>query len=150
MPASGISGAPGWFLKVVRDQRVAFLLVGGLNTVFGFGAFIAFLAILGQGLYLWALICAYIVATTVAFVLYRFVVFRVRGQVLADLWRFVTVYLTQLGVNFVLLYVLVSIVRLRPVLLAQVLITIVTALISWTGHKHFSFRRTGSPEDSRR
>ena len=150
VPPAGMSGQPGWFLKVVRDQRVAFLAVGGFNTVFGFVCFAGFLAILGQGLYLVALVCAYVIATLVAFVLYRFVVFRVRGHVLADLWRFLTVYISQLAVNFVLLFVLVSIVHMRPVLLAQVLIAIVTTLISWTGHKYFSFRRTGSPEDLHR
>jgi putative flippase GtrA len=133
VPPAGMSGQPGWFLKVVRDQRFA-----------------GFLAILGQGLYLVALVCAYVIATLVAFVLYRFVVFRVRGHVLADLWRFLTVYISQLAVNFVLLFVLVSIVHMRPVLLAQVLIMLVTTVISWTGHKHFSFRRTGSPEDLHR
>ena len=150
VPPAGMSGQPGWFLKVVRDQRVAFLAVGGFNTVFGFVCFAGFLAILGQGLYLVALVCAYVIATLVAFVLYRFVVFRVRGHVLADLWRFLTVYISQLAVNFVLLFVLVSIVHMRPVLLAQVLIMLVTTVISWTGHKHFSFRRTGAPEDLHR
>ena len=150
MPPAGMSGQPGWFLRVVKDQRVAFLAVGGVNTLVGFVCFAGFLAILGQALYLVALVCAYVVGTLVAFALYRFVVFRVRGHVLADLWRFVTVYISQLAVNFVLLFVLVDIVHLRPVLLAQALITLVTALISWKGHKNFSFRRTGSPEDLHR
>ena len=150
MPPAGLSGQPGWFLRVVKDQRVAFLAVGGVNTLVGFVCFAGFLAILGQGRYLLALVCAYVVATIVAFMLYRFVVFRVRGHLLADLWRFVTIYISQLAVNFVLLFVLVDIVHLRPVLLAQALIMIVTTVISWKGHKNFSFRRNGSPEDLHR
>jgi putative flippase GtrA len=150
MPPGAMSGPPGWFLKVVRDQRVAFLIVGGVNTAVGFVCFAGFLVLLGQKLYLVALVCAYIVATLIAFVLYRFVVFRVRGHVLADLWRFVTVYISALAVNFALLFVMVDIVHMRPVLLAQAVITLVTALISWRGHKNFSFRRTGSPEDLHR
>jgi putative flippase GtrA len=146
----GMSGQPGWFLRVVRDQRVAFLMVGGVNTAVGFVSFVGFLLLLGQERYLVALVCAYIIATLIAFVLYRFVVFRVRGHVLADLWRFATVYISALAVNFVLLFVLVDIVHLRPVLLAQALIALVTSLISWKGHKHFSFRRTGSREDLRK
>jgi hypothetical protein len=31
-----------------------------------------------------------------------------------------------------------------PVLPAQALIVLVTAVISWIGHKHYSFRRTPS------
>jgi putative flippase GtrA len=80
----------------------------------------------------------------VAFVLYRYAVFRVRGHVLSDLWRFATVYLSSLAVNLVLLPVLVEFAHL-PVLLAQALIVFVTAVMNWLGHKHFSFRRSSSP-----
>src|SRR5450759_2626609 len=141
VPPGGMSGPPGWFLRVVRDQRAAFLIVGGINTVVGFLCFAGFLVLLG-GRYLAALICAYVVAVLIAFVLYRFAVFRVRGHVLADLWRFTTVYLSALGVNFVLLPLLVEIAHL-PVLVAQALIVLVTSLMSWVGHKHYSFRRSG-------
>jgi putative flippase GtrA len=147
-PTGGMSGPPGWLLRVVRDQRVAFLIVGTINTVFGFLCFAGFLALLGQKRYLAALVCAHVVAVLVAFVLYRFVVFRVRGHVLADLWRFETVYLSALAVNFLLLPLLVELAHL-PVLLAQALIVFVTAMMSWMGHKHYSFRRSGSSKDVR-
>jgi len=156
VPPAGMSGPPGWFLRVVRDQRVAFVLVGAVNTGVGFLCFAGFLALFGQGLrpvppsrYLAALVCAYVVAVLFAFVLYRFAVFRVRGHVLADLWRFAAVYISSLVVNFALLPVLVELGHL-PVLLAQALIVFVTSVMSWMGHKHYSFRRTGSPGDLHR
>jgi len=142
-PPGGMSGPPGWLLRIVRDQRVAFLIVGGINTVVGFLCFAGFLALFGQRRYLLALVCAHVVAVLIAFVLYRFVVFRVRGHVLADLWRFETVYLSALAVNFVLLPVLVEFAHL-PALLAQALIVLVTSVMSWLGHKHYSFRRSGT------
>ena len=142
-PPGGMSGPPGWLLRIVRDQRVAFLMVGGINTVVGFLCFAGFLALFGQRRYLLALVCAHVVAVLIAFVLYRFVVFRVRGHVLADLWRFETVYLSALAVNFVLLPVLVEFAHL-PALLAQALIVLVTSVMSWLGHKHYSFRRSGT------
>jgi putative flippase GtrA len=144
-----MSGPPGWLLRVVRDQRVAFLVVGAVNTVVGYLFFALFLMTVGQlwaepwG-YLAALTCAHVVGVLFAFVLYRFVVFRVRGHVLADLWRFETVYLSALAVNFVLLPLLVEIADL-PVLLAQAMIVLVTSVMSWVGHKHYSFRRHSSP-----
>jgi len=146
----GMSGPPGWFLRVVQDQRVAFLVIGGVNTLVGFASFAGFLVTVGRlwakpwG-YLAALACAHVVSVLIAFVLYRFVVFRVRGHVLADLWRFETVYLLALAVNFVLLPALVEIVRL-PVLAAQALIMLVTSVMSWVGHKNYSFRRPSSSE----
>lgn len=146
-PPGGMSGPPGWLLRVVRDQRVAFLVVGVINTVFGYVTFAVFLVTVGRRThYLLALACAHVVSVLFAFVLYRFVVFRVRGHVLSDLWRFETVYLAALAVNFALLPVLVEFAHL-PVLLAQALIVLVTSLMSWLGHKHYSFRRSPSSEE---
>ena len=136
-----MSVEPGWLLRVVRDQRVAFLAVGAFNTGFGFLCFAALLLVLGQRLYLVALLCAYVISVLLAFVLYRHLVFRVSGHVLADLGRFVTVYLSALAVNVVMLPLLVELARV-PVLLAQAMIVLVTSLISWVGHKHYSFRRS--------
>jgi putative flippase GtrA len=154
LPPGGMSGPPGWLLRVVRDQRLAFLVVGGINTVFGYLCFAVFLVTVSHHWgppwgYLAALACAHVVSVLFAFVLYRFVVFRVRGHVLADLWRFETVYLAALAVNFVLLPVLVEIVHL-PVLLAQALIVLVTSLMSWVGHKNYSFRRPSSSDELNR
>jgi putative flippase GtrA len=145
VPPGGMSGPPGWLLRVVRDRRVAFLVVGVINTMVGYLIFAGFLWLVGQRRYLAALACAHVVSVLIAFVLYRFVVFRVRGRVLADLWRFETVYLSALAVNFVLLPLLVEI-ALLPVLLAQALIVLVTSLMSWMGHKHYSFRRPSSTD----
>ncbi|MEP7194572.1 MAG: GtrA family protein [Actinomycetota bacterium] len=142
-PAGGMSGPPGWLLRVIRDQRVVFLVVGGVNTAFGYLCFAALLAILGQQRYLIAFVCAYVIAVLFAFVMYRFVVFRVRGHALADLWRFVMVYVVSFSVNLVLLPVLVEIFHVAA-LLAQALIVFVTSVISWFAHKHYSFRRTPS------
>jgi putative flippase GtrA len=143
VPPGDMPGPPGWLLRVVRDQRVAFLAVGAINSVVGYVCFAGLLLLLGQSGYLVALVCAYVIAVLFAFVLYRFFVFRVRGHVLADLWRFATVYISSLAVNFVLLALLVEFAHLR-VLLAQALIVFVTSVMNWIGHKHFSFRR-GSP-----
>jgi putative flippase GtrA len=142
------SGSPGWLLRVVRDPRVAFLGVGAVNTVVGYLCFAGFLWVWGQQRYLVALACAHVVSVLIAFVLYRFVVFRVRGHVLTDLWRFETVYLSALAVNFVLLPVLVELAHLR-VLVAQALIVLVTSVMSWVGHKNFSFRRASTEEPQR-
>jgi putative flippase GtrA len=147
MPPPGeTSGTPGWLLRVVADQRVAFLIVGAVNTVVGLLAFAGFLVLLGKQHYLVVLACAHVVSVLIAFVLYRWVVFRVRGHLLADLWRFETVYLSALAVNFVLLPLLVEVAHLE-VYPAQAMIVVVTSVMSWVGHKHFSFRRPGSSGD---
>ena len=146
VPPGDVSAPPGWLLRVVRDQRVAFLAVGATNTLFGYLLFAALLLLLGHRLYLVALVCAYVLSVLIAFVLYRHLVFRVRGHVLADLWRFVTVYLAAFAVNLVVLPLLVELAHL-PVLVAQAMIVLITSTMSWLGHKHYSFRRPSSSND---
>jgi putative flippase GtrA len=138
----GVAGPPGWLLTAVRDQRVAFLAVGAVNTAVGFGWFVLFDRLLGRShSYLLTLACAHVTSVLCAFWLYRHVVFRVRGHVLRDLARFETVYLSALAVNFVLLPLLVEIAHMA-VLVSQAMIVLITSLMSWLGHKNFSFRRT--------
>lgn len=128
------------------DQRVRFLVIGAVNTGFGFAVFAGLQLLVGHAIgYLFVLLLAHVIGVLEAFALYRRAVFRVRGSILVDLARFESVYLVALAVNVVLLPLLVEVGGL-PVLGAQALIVVVTALISFVGHKHFSFRRSsGGP-----
>lgn len=148
-PPAGMRGELGPLFRLVRDQRVAFLIVGGINTVLGTAWFIGFQSLLGTSLgnytYLVSLLCAHVAAVLTAFVLYRRFVFRVRGHVWVDLARFEVVNLSALGVNAVALPFVVEILGLAPIP-AQLLVTCVTALISYFGHRDFSFRRKKTPE----
>lgn len=144
-----MSGDPGLLFRLVRDQRVAFLLVGGTNTAIGMGWFTVFQLTIGRHLgYMASLVAAHIASVLCAFVLYRRFVFRVRGHVWRDLARFEVVNLSALAVNLVSLPLAVEVLNLAPIL-AQLLVTVVTLLISWFGHKGFSFRRTGTVAGSR-
>jgi putative flippase GtrA len=142
---------PGLLLRLVKDQRVAFLLVGGFNTGFGFVLFVAFDLTVGQWLdtevnetigSLGTLFCAHVIGVLIAFVLYRRFVFVVHGHVWRDLARFWSVYLVSIGINAVVLPILVNIGWNR--ILAQLSILVVTVAISYVGHKRFSFKRTDS------
>lgn len=144
IPPAGMQGTLGPLFRIVKDQRVAFLLVGGFNTVLGTFWFIVFELLLRDRLgsygYLVSLLCAHVTSVLCAFVLYRRLVFRVHGHVWLDLARFEVVNLTALGVNAAALPFVVELVGLPPIP-AQLLITCVTALVSYFGHKGFSFRR---------
>ena len=50
-----------------------------------------------------------------------------------------------LAINLVSLLGLVGLAHLK-VLLAQALIVLITSVMSWVGHKHYSFRRPASSE----
>lgn len=140
-------GAParGAIARFFGDQRIRFLAVGGINTLLGYVIFAA----LAQWVfvdvafgYLLALIVSYAISITVAFVLYRRFVFVVKGNVVVDFVRFVSVYAVSIGANAVALPLLVEIAGLHP-LVAQAIVLAVTTLISFVGHKYFSFRRKG-------
>jgi len=142
------TGEPGLLLRLVQDQRVAFLLVGSVNTAVGFGLFVAFDLTIGRAVdarfnevagSLVTLVCSHVIAVLIAFALYRKFVFKVTGHLLRDLARFETVYLTALGINAVLLPVLVGAGVGR--ILAQAGITLALTVLSYVGHRRFSFRR---------
>lgn len=140
----GMRGPDGPLLKIVKDRRLAFLIVGGANTVIGFALFALFEVTIGQ---LWGymatLAFAHVTSVICAFFLYRHLVFRVRGHFWLDLARFESVYLVAIAVNAVLLPVLVEFAGFAPIV-AQGLIVFVTTMISYLGHSRFSFRRRAS------
>lgn len=124
------------------DQRVLFLLAGAFNTAFAFAVFALLEVTVGEATgYLGVLLLAHVLGVLEAFCVYRWAVFKVRGNVWKDLARFESVYLAALAVNAALLPLCVELVRM-PVLLAQGAIVVVTSLISFFGHRNFSFRRT--------
>jgi putative flippase GtrA len=145
------SAPPGPLIRLVHDQRVAFLVVGGINTVVGFGIFVAcsvtvghfvdsrFGAIAGS---LATISLSHVLSVLFAFVMHRRFVFRVRGHVLRDLVRFESVYLTTFGLNAVGLTMLVELgVHRIP---AQAIVFLPTLLLNYLGHRYFSFRRSGA------
>jgi putative flippase GtrA len=124
----------------VRKQGLRYLLVGGWNTVFGYGLF-AGLHLAFPGVhYLIILVISTVIAVLQAFVLYRIWVFEVRGQWLRDLARFSTVYVGGFLANLAILPLLVEVAGL-PILLAQAIVLGGTIVASFFAHRSFSFRR---------
>jgi putative flippase GtrA len=138
----GMVGSRGPLLDLVKNDKLAFLVVGAANTLIGGGWFLLFQTTVGQlAGYMVSLVLAHIAAVLCAFVLYRRLVFRVTGHVWRDLVRFEMVYLSALAVNAVLLPLSVEVLGIPPIP-SQFLIVFVTAVMSYFGHKYFSFRRT--------
>jgi len=138
----------GLLRRVVRDQRFAFLVVGGINTVVGFGLFVALDLTLGRWVdrtagtvvgSLATLLTSHVLAVLFAFTLYRRFVFKVEHHWWRDLARFESVYLVALGVNSVTLPLAVQAGASRIV--AQAAITLALTILSYFGHRNFSFRR---------
>lgn len=128
--------------KIIMDEKFRFLMVGGFNTFFGFLIFSGLtlsLKTVPHG-YMIGLIVSQITSNFVAFYLHRKVTFRVQGQFVKDLVRFTMINAVSYAINLVALPLLVNVGHIDPIS-GQFLILIVTTIISFVGHKFFSFRR---------
>jgi putative flippase GtrA len=131
-------------------QFVRYILVGGFNTAFGYGLF-ALLTWCFRGLgsynYMYAAVLSNAIAISVAFLGYKWLVFRTRGHYLIEWVRCFGVYGSSALIGLAGLPILVPILRHfvhRPELapyIAGAIMTVVTVLFSFAGHKNFSFRQ---------
>jgi putative flippase GtrA len=141
-------------------EFVRYVLVGGFNTVFGYGVF-ALLNWLFTGLssysYMYAALLANLITVTVAFLGYKWIVFRTRGNYLVEWIRCVGVYSGSIFIGLAGLPILVSLLRRylnKPVqapYIAAALLMVITVIFSFFGHKTISFRsrpvaENGGPE----
>ena len=122
---------------LTNDQRVRFLIVGGINTAVGYGTFAAVIFLGGH--YFVANIIATAVGITVSYFLNKYFTFRQYKKSFTEIIRFISVYFLSFMLGNVVLYVMVGIMSISPYS-AGALNLIFTTLISWFGHKYFSFR----------
>lgn len=127
--------------RLFSDERARFVVVGGVNTAVAYLLFLLF-EVVFDGRYLLSLLAAYLIATLLAFALHRRFTFGVTGResVIIDFLRFESVYVVMFVVNAGLLAALVDGVGWAS-WLAQGASTIVITVMSYLGHKYFSFRR---------
>jgi putative flippase GtrA len=133
---------------LLGDERVRFVITGGLNTLVGYGFFVLVQASIGHVVgYLASLVIAHLLASTIAFTVYRRFVFKVHGHLVRDFLRFQSVYVVPLLANLVLLPLVVELLGWN-VYVAQAVVVLVSTLISYVGHKYFSFRRSAVADDT--
>jgi putative flippase GtrA len=138
-------------------QVVRYLLVGGFNTCFGYLLFVGFnylfrrIGIYGSEI---ASLLSNIIAITVAFLGYKWFVFRTRGHYLREWLRCLSVYGTSMVFALIMLPPLTLALRhwfghsQMASNVAAAILTVITVFASYFGHKHFSFRRSGSAVDT--
>ena len=125
-------------------EPIAYVMVGAWNTLFGYAVFALLYYLLHAHVHVDViLVISYVLSIANAYVGYRFIVFRSTGSMKRELPRFTSVYLVTLAANLVVLPVAL---RLLPwnAYVVQGLFTFVIVVLSYFGHKHFSFRGDGS------
>lgn len=117
-----------------------YLLVGGWNTLFGMGVYALLYRCFGQQIhYLVLLLPANILAITNAYLGYKFIVFRTSGNMVREYLRCYMVYGGMLILSVGLLFGFVEYLKVNPVY-ANVMCVLLTMVVSYFSHKHFSFR----------
>jgi putative flippase GtrA len=153
MPSSRKRSEPSWVPAFARHihagQFARYLLVGLWNTVFGYVCFAGFTALLEKAVpqsYLAGSLLANLVSITVAFLGYKWFVFRTKGNYLREWLRCLGVYSGSIALGLALLPLMVVAIRRNfgyqkeAPYIAGALLTCITVIMSFFGHKHFSFR----------
>ncbi|MBI5245435.1 MAG: GtrA family protein [Elusimicrobia bacterium] len=126
-----------------HGKQLRFLVVGGWNTVFGYGLFAGlYFATSRLGLhYMVAAVISNLIAVANAYLCYKLFVFKTKGNYLREYLRFNLSYAGLFAFNLAALPLLVNLARLSP-LIAQAALLVVTVAVSYVMHNYFSF---GSP-----
>jgi putative flippase GtrA len=137
-------------------QFVRYILVGGFNTVFGYGLF-ALLTWSFRGLgaynYMYAAVLSNFIAISVAFLGYKWFVFRTRGNYLIEWLRCFGVYGSGALIGLAGLPILVPILRRslhkpeEAPYIAAAILAVITVVFSFLGHKNISFREKRIEDD---
>jgi putative flippase GtrA len=134
---------------IPNEQFGRYLLIGLWNTLFGYGCYAALTAALAPVVphsYIPASIIASPLNITVAYLGYKWFVFKTHGNYLREWMRCIMVYGSAMALGVVLLPLVVFLVRLatgldRPApYIAGALMMGFNVIYSFLGHKNFSFR----------
>lgn len=142
-----------WSTRLARHappgQFGRYLLVGVWNTIFGYGSFAFFTAILSPLIphsYIAACVISNILSISGSYLAYKFFVFKTKGNYLREWIRCVGVYSGGILFGVVALPVLVAVIRHKTRFIAAApyiagaLLTGFMVVYSFLGHKKFSFR----------
>lgn len=126
--------------------NVRFLFVGAANTGSGYiisslGYYVMHAA---MRLELIILICT-VVNVTISYTTNKLLVFRTRGNILAEYFRFYLVSAVPIAISFVLLPVAINRLKMNPYV-AIAVVTGIGVVASFLGHKFFSFRQSDATE----
>ena len=125
-------------LNIIFEKQIyRFISVGILNAIISVGSYFILLDL--NVYYLYSFLIAHIVGITNSFIWNRLWTFKSKGNLLIQYLKFNSVYVVTFIVNLMLLMFFVEKFMLNPKI-AGVLALIVISIISFYGHKYWSFK----------
>jgi putative flippase GtrA len=125
------------FNKIFEKQISRFVAVGILNTIIGVGSY--FILLDFNIYYLLSSLIAHMIGVTNSFIWNKKWTFRTNGNILKEFLKFNTVYAVAFFVNLLLLVLFVEKFEFNPKISGVFSLGII-AMISFFGHKYWSFR----------
>jgi putative flippase GtrA len=123
-----------------HKQKIMYLIVGMWNTAFGYGLFAGLYYLLSKSMhYNVILFICYVVSTINAYLLYKFFVFRTKGNLVRGYLRFSVVYVYAYLGNMLILFALKRFTSV-DLYLGQAISVVVIVLISYMSHKKYTFK----------
>ena len=122
------------------NTPVRFIIAGGYNTAFAY----VLLAVLYYSFsnkvhYIFILVFSTAVNITNAYIVHKFFVFKTKGNYIREYLRYYVIYSVPIGIGLVFFPFCIEILKMN-FYVTQALLTFVTVIISYFGHKHVSFR----------
>jgi len=123
-----------------HQEKLRFLVVGGINTLFGIAAYpMIYLLLAGlDAHYLVILVISQIVCVSFSFMTNKYFVFRTTGNYWREYQKFWLLHLGAFAINLLVLPLAVDGLKMNP-MIAQTAYAIVMAIISYFWHSKITF-----------
>jgi putative flippase GtrA len=135
----------GWLARVkeyllLHKVKVRFLLAGALNTAFGLGVFpLLYFTLANYRLHYIVILCfSQMICVLFAYITNKFLVFKTKGNYVAEFLKFITFHLSYFLVNLAALPILVEVLNINPVI-AQLFFATMVIASSYFWHSRITF-----------
>ncbi|HWR58819.1 MAG TPA: GtrA family protein [Thermodesulfovibrionales bacterium] len=127
--------------QTCNSQLSRFLITGGWNTIFSYISLALMYYFFSNRIhYLVIMVLATIINITNAFICHKFFVFKTKGNYLREYLRYYVVYSVPIGISLISFPFCIEILKIN-FYVTQALLTLITVIISYFGHKHVSFKK---------
>ena len=122
----------------ITKTVLRFIFVGVLNTIVGY-SFYSFFIYLNRH-YSLASLASQVIGTIHSYFWNKYFTFKSQGYSLSEISRFLLVYLASYLINLFFLFILIDLLSANK-FLAGLITLLITTLISFFGHRYFSFKK---------
>ena len=126
--------------RACNSKPLRFLITGGWNTAFAYISLAILYYLLSDKIHYMIIIgFSGIINITNAYICHKFFVFKTKGNYVKEYLRYYVVYSVPMAIGFIAFPICIEIFKMN-FYVTQALLTGITVIVSYFGHKHVSFR----------